>query len=141
MGDINVRITGFSRLDYNKAKVKKALMLEGRELAKIAKGLVGKRGVSSNGADPGRVTGLLRRAIQAKALPGGFAVSVEPQRKVLQSKRSDRDAAYPWILASGVAGTKLGRRRDYIQIGLGKRSVAASANLLIALESAMVARK
>lgn len=141
MSDINVRITGFSRIDYNKAQVKKALMVEGRAVGKIAKGLVGRKGVSSNGGDPGRVTGLLRRAIQAKALPGGFAVAVEPQRKVLQSKRSDRDAAYPWILAAGVAGTKLGRRRDYIQIGLGKRSVAATTNLLVALESAMVARK
>lgn len=141
MAEVTARLVGFSAIDYDRKPIRKALRIEGTEVRNIARKFVSTRGVSSNGDDPGLRTGLLRRSIRSTVLRGGLAVSVEPTRKVLEAKRDYEDAAYPWILDAGVKGTKLGRRRDYLRAALGRREAAATANLTIALERALVPRK
>lgn len=141
MFETNVRLRGFSAIDYDRKPIRKALRIEGTEVRNLARKLVSTRGISGNGDDPGMRTGLLRRSIRVTVLRGGLAVTVEPTRKILETKRDTEDAAYPWILDAGVKGTKLGRRRDYVRSALGRREAIATANLTIALERALVPRK
>lgn len=140
MLEVNVKITGFKAIDYDKKKVRKALRVEGTQVRNIARVLVSRRGRSKPGENPGRQTGLLRRSIALRTLPGQLAVVIEPTRTVLEKQRSYEDAAYPWILNAGVKG-RVGRRADYVQTALGRRTVAATEALYGALEASLVARK
>lgn len=140
MDEIHVRLFGFQRIDYDRKPIRKVLRAEGRELRDVARKFVSTRGVSSNGDYPGLRTGLLRRSVRERVLRGGFAVVVEPTRKVIEAKRGYEDAAYPWILNAGVKNTRLGRRADYVQAGLRRRTDAATESIRAALETALVPR-
>lgn len=116
MVDIHVQLAGFSRIDFEKNAIRKALRLEAKPVVGFARQFIAKRGRSAAGSYPGRDTGLLRRAIGATTLKGEFAVLVGPRRKVLAGKRNARDAAYPWMLVHGV---RQGRRPGKLAPGQG----------------------
>jgi hypothetical protein len=136
--ELNVRLAGFSRIDYDKRPIRKQLRLQGNLLRDAARALVSRKGRSKAGEYPGRQTGLLRRSIGTRVLRGGLAVLVEPRRKVLQTKRSYRDAAYPFILAAGT--DHMQPRDDYVSEALKRRSDVATSALRATLESALVPR-
>lgn len=133
---LHVDLKGFKSLHYEKKPIRKALRQQGGEVRNLARRLVTRRGVSDRGEFPGLRTGLLRRSIRSNVLRGALAVVVEPQRKVLQSKRSYRDAAYPWILAAGTRKAA-GKRADYVEEALGRRAQAATDALRSALQGSL----
>lgn len=139
MVELHTRLVGFSRLDYDKKKVRRALRQEGGEVRKISRLLVGDKGRSSSGDYPGMQSGLLRRSIRTRVLRGELAVVIEPVRSVLEKVRGADDAAYPWILAAGVAGS-LVARKDYVEEALQRRSEAATEAIRGALQAALVPR-
>lgn len=140
---VNVRLVGFSRIDYNKAEVRKALRSEAALVAKAAKPLVSKRGTSRTGAYPGRRTGLLRRALAAykpENNKSGMALVISPRRKLLEAARGTADAGYPWMLRVGSEKAGYGWHKDYVRTAFLQRRAAATETLRVALQNALVPR-
>lgn len=170
-GEINVRLAGFSRIDYDKKPIRKALRLEGNQIRNVARRLVGGGPASSPGEYPAKRTGILQRAIKVKSSRSGLAVFVRPAK----TARMGEDY-YPAFLAQGVragprvarlgAGEGIGKsnrrargarqaaqaargngawriapRADYMVDGLAARAVHAREAIRLALESALVPRK
>jgi len=78
--EVNVTIAGHSRIDFDKKKVRRALLKEGRAVQRIARRLVARKAVSEAGQYPGKQTGALQKSIKLKAGSGGFWVKVAPYR-------------------------------------------------------------
>ena len=171
LSEVSIRLIGFSRIDYNKAPIRKALRLEGNAIRDVARRLVGGRGVSMGGEFPGLRSGVLRRAIKAKVARSGLAVFVRPEKTAKMGKDF-----YPAFLVRGVKqGAKVGRlaageglgksnrrkrggrvaaiaernssgwriapREDYMHTALSRRSAEAINALRSVMESALVPRK
>ena len=56
---VSVRMTGHTRIDFDRKKIRKVLRGQGREIQKEARRLVARRAVSGAGDNPGRDTGAL----------------------------------------------------------------------------------
>lgn len=83
MALLNLEITfpnGFKYPDFDIKTLKKGLRKNGSLVAKEAKRLVSKKGVSEPGEYPGRQSGALRRSIKAKVSRPGYTVTVKPYK-------------------------------------------------------------
>ena len=67
--------------DFDKKSMRKGFTQVGRDVSKIAKKLVSKKGVSAAGAYPGKQTGIFQKAISYKVSRSGFSVAVKPYGK------------------------------------------------------------
>lgn len=105
MLEINETIIGHSRIDFDKAKIRRALRRLGADVRKEARRLVSRRAISGAGDYPGRGTGTLMRSIKAKVSRPGFMVRVAPYKTDAMGKDF-----YPAFLDYGVTG--LPARKD-----------------------------
>lgn len=128
--ETNVKIEGFTRLDFDKKKVRKSMGVLGRDVQKAARRLVSRRAVSSAGEYPGRQTGRLQRSIKYKVSRPGFLVRIAPFKTAEMGKDF-----YPAYLYYGVTGHA--RREDHkAQPKNGSWQVAPRGNFMTdALES------
>lgn len=143
MSEINVRLTGFSRIDYNRAPIRKALRVEINQIRDVARSLVSGASPSSAGEYPGRRTGVLKRAIKSKVLRNGLAAVARPEKTPRMGKYY-----YPAFLIHGVKKRKgkavtpgLKPRKDPMPEALDRRSGAATEAIRDALQNALVPRK
>lgn len=97
MFDVHAEISGFSRIDFDKKKIRKALRIEGRAIQKISRALVSRRVISKAGEYPGKETGQLARSIQVKVSRSGFLARIAPYNKSNAMK-----VFYPALLYYGV---------------------------------------
>jgi hypothetical protein len=143
MSEVNVRLTGFSRIDYNRAPIRKALRLEINQIRDRARSFVSGASPSSPGEYPGKRTGVLKRAIKSKVLRSGMAAVARPEKTPRMGKYY-----YPAFLLHGVKQRKgkavtpgLKPRQDYMVEALQVRTAAATDALRDALQNALVPRK
>lgn len=142
MNEINVRLLGFSRIDYNRAPIRKALRLEINQVRDVARSLVSGASPSAPGEYPGRRTGILKRAIKSKVARSGLAAFARPEKTPRMGKYY-----YPAFLQHGVKQRRgkplnpgLKPRKDYMVEGLARRSSAATEAIRSALQIALVPR-
>lgn len=142
MSEVNVRLTGFSRIDYDRAPIRKALRMEINLVRDAARGLVSGASPSAPGEFPGQRTGVLKRAIKSKVMRGGLAAITRPEK----TTRMGKDF-YPAFLKFGVKKRRgqmlnpgLEPRADYMIAALERRSAAATEVLRVALQNALVPR-
>lgn len=97
--------------DFDKKSMKKGFAQVGRDVSKIAKKLVSKKGVSAAGAYPGKQTGIFQKAISYKVSKSGFSVAIKPYAKGKQiSAELKRRGFYPAFVVYGHAAPKKSRR-------------------------------
>lgn len=105
MFDLNVRLDGFTRIDFERKKIRKALRAAGRAIQKEARRLVSRRAISNPGEYPGKTSGKLQRSIQVKLSKSGFLVRVAPY-----DKSGSMGVFYPALLYYGTKGLgKIGK--------------------------------
>lgn len=122
--ELNVKYEGFSRIDFERKKVRKTMQAIGRDIQKEARKLVGRRYRSGMGQNPGRRTGRLRRSIRYSVSRPGFLVRIRPQ------KTGDMKEFYPAFLFHGVTGQA--RRKDHqAQSKSGRWRIAPRANYMV----------
>lgn len=149
--EVNVKFEGFQRIDFDKRKMRSAMLTSGKEVQREARRLVSRRVVSRAGEDPGRKTGELRRSIRYSVSRPGFLVRVRPEKTKKMGEHF-----YPAYLYYGVTG--LARRKDhkaqpkdgtwrtaprgnYMVKALDNRAGFVRGVLRRALENALVPRK
>ncbi|WP_295379559.1 hypothetical protein [uncultured Pseudacidovorax sp.] len=142
MSELNVRLVGFSRIDYDKREIRRALRLEINKVRDDARSLLSSSSPSAPGEFPGRLTGVLQRAIKSKVLRGGLAAIARPEK----TKRMGKDY-YPAFLVHGVKQRKgrvlnpgLKPRLDPMPAALARRSDAATTALRDALQRSLIPR-
>ena len=97
--------------DFDKKSMRKGFTQVGRDVSKIAKKLVSKKGVSAAGTYPGKQTGIFQKAISYKVSRSGFSVAVKPYGKGKQvSAELKRRGFYPAFVVFGHAGPKRSKR-------------------------------
>ena len=142
MSEVNVRLVGFSRIDYNRAPIRKALRLEVNLVRDLARSLVSGGSPSAPGAYPGQRKGVLKRSIKSKVLRSGLAAIARPEK----TARMGKDY-YPAFLRHGVKQRRgkalhpgLKPRGDYMVDALEQRSSGATEAIRLALQLALVPR-
>lgn len=142
MSEVNVRIRGFARIDYNRAPIRKVLRQQIALVREEARELVSSASPSSPGEYPGQRKGILKRAIKSKALRSGLAAVARPEKTPRMG-----DDYYPAFLLHGVKqrggrplNPGLQPRGDYMVDALDNRSSSATDALRDALEAALVPR-
>lgn len=142
MNEVNVRLLGFSRIDYNKSVIRKALRLEINQVRNVARAAVSTASPSAPGEAPGLRTGVLKRAIKSKVSRSGLAAFARPEKTARMGKYF-----YPAFLARGVKQRRgkvlrpgLKPRADYMVDALQRRSAAATETIRAALQNALVPR-
>ncbi|PIP02748.1 MAG: hypothetical protein COX55_03510 [Zetaproteobacteria bacterium CG23_combo_of_CG06-09_8_20_14_all_54_7] len=133
--ETNVTISGFSRIDFDRRKVRKSMRTLGRDVQKEARRLVARRAISGAGEYPGRQTGALWRAIKAKVSRSGFMVVVRPQ------KTAEMDFYYPAVLNSGSEKMNIKARKNYMTDALDRRRENSRRVLRATLQDALIPRK
>ena len=135
MFEVNATLQGFSRIDFDKKKVRKALRIEGRAVQKIARKLVSKRVLNSNGDYPARRTGRLMRSIKVKVSRPGFLVKIAPQ------KTNEMKDFYPAFLHYGSVKNNLAPRKNFMTDALDSRREVSRMAIMQALEGALIPRR
>jgi hypothetical protein len=142
MNEVNVRLTGFSRIDFDRAPIRKALRLEINQVRNASRRLVSGSSPSAPGEYPGKRSGVLRRAIKSKVLRSGFAAVARPEKTPQMGKDY-----YPAFLLHGVKQRRgkplnpgLKPRKDYMVEGLAQRSAEATEAIREALQNSLVPR-
>lgn len=135
MLELNVKLAGFSRIDFDKKKIRKTMRLLGRDVQKDARRLVSRRAISGAGEYPGRQTGRLWRAIKYKVSKPGFLV------KVMPAKTAGMKDYYPAFLRYGSKSRDLAPRKNYMTDALDNRRSMARGALSNALRDSLVPRK
>jgi len=142
MSEVNVRLVGFSRIDYNRAPIRKALRLEVNLVRDLARSFVSGGSPSAPGEYPGQRKGVLKRAIKSKVLRSGLAAIARPEK----TARMGKDY-YPAFLRHGVKQRRgkalnpgLKPRGDYMVDALERRSAGATEAIRLALQLALVPR-
>ena len=142
MSEVNVKIAGFSRIDFDRSAVRKALRLEINQVRDASRALVSGASPSTAGEYPGKRSGILRRAIKSKVMRSGFAAVTRPEKTPKMGKDY-----YPAFLLHGVKQRRgqalspgLEPRKDYMVDALERRSAAATEALREALQLALVPR-
>lgn len=102
MSELYVTIDGFSRIDFDRKKIRKAMRSAGRFIQQDARRMVSRRAISHAMEYPGLSSGMLRRSIQVRLSRPGFLVKVGPYNKFGAMKDF-----YPAFLHYGTKG--LGR--------------------------------
>lgn len=97
--EINTRIEGFSRIDFDKKPIKKTMRHIGQKVQTDARRLVARRAISQGGEYPGKSTGALQRSTKFKLSKPGFMVTIKPQVNAQTVKGGE---FYPGILYYGV---------------------------------------
>jgi hypothetical protein len=136
MFDLDVKITGFTRIDFDKKKIRKVLRKEGALVRKIARGLIMRRAISKPGEYPGRKKGATLRSIKAKVSKSGFLVRIAPQKTAEMGKDF-----YPAYLFYGSVPNNLAPRKNYMTEALDRRREGARAAILNGLKDSFKARK
>lgn len=143
MSEVNVRLTGFSRIDFNRSAIRRALRLEINEVRNVARELVAGASPSRPGEFPAQRSGVLKRAIKSKVLRSGLAAVARPEK----TPRMGKDY-YPAFLIHGVKKRRdkalnpgLQPRADPMVAALARRSAAATEALRLALQNALVPRQ
>lgn len=133
--EVNEKIEGFERIDFDKAGVKKAIraigMLVRRDSRKkvaisAVKRTRGKKVYTGSkpGEYPRKLSGTLRRSITARVSRPGFMVKIQPDPKYYA-----KDNFYPAFLWYGVTGKA--RRQDHkAQVKDGRWRIAPRANYM-----------
>ena len=134
MFDVHAEISGFSRIDFDKKKIRKALRIEGRAVQKIARKLASKKLLDSKGSYPAKQTGRLVRSIKVKVSRPGFLVKIAPQ------KTADMKDFYPAFLFYGSKKINLAPRQNYMTDALDARRESARSAILNALQGALIPR-
>lgn len=135
MLELNVKLDGFSKIDFDKKKIRKTMRTLGRDVQKAARRLVARRAISGAGEYPGRETGRLWRAIKYKVSRPGFLV------KIMPVKTADMDAYYPAFLRYGSKSRKIAPRKNYMTDALESRRDTARGALRNALQDSLKPRK
>ncbi len=105
---VHATLDGFSRIDFDKKKIRKSMRGIGRNVRKESRRLVARRAISSPGEYPGKHSGKLQKSIKEKVSRSGFMVSIEPR----PSDFNGGDNYYPAMLYYGVrVGAR--RRKDH----------------------------
>ncbi len=143
MNEVNVKLFGFSRIDYDKKPIRKTLRQQIALVRDEGRSLVSGASPSGAGAYPGRRSGVLQRAIKSKVLRSGLAAVARPEK----TARMGKDF-YPGFLVHGVKQRKgkslahgLRPRKDPMPDALARREAPATEAIRLALESALVPRK
>ncbi|MCC7005067.1 MAG: HK97 gp10 family phage protein [Ottowia sp.] len=150
MFELNVLLQGYTRIDFDKKKIRKVMRKMGRDVQREARRLVARKAISSAGAYPGKQTGRLQRSLKSRVSKSGFLVRIAPQ------KSSEMKDFYPAFLYYGVTGkarrkdqkaqTQTGRwriapRANFMQEALDQRRAVVRAELRDVLRDALVPRK
>lgn len=150
--EVNVRLAGHERIDFDRKSVRKALRIEGSAVRKEARRLVSRRAVSGGGENPGRETGALWRSIKSKVSRSGFLVKIAPQKTPEMG-----EDFYPAYLFYGVrrgaqrgrsharradngSGWRIEPRNNFMIQALDRRRSGARVALEAALKDALVPR-
>lgn len=136
MLEVNATITGFSRIDFDKKKIRKVLRAEGAIIRKEARKLVARRAIASApGEYPTRQTGALMRSIKVKVSKPGFMVKIAPY------KTADMTMFYPGVLSAGSAKMNIQARKNYMETALDHRREKSRIAILNALQDSLIPRK
>ncbi|MDP3088864.1 MAG: hypothetical protein Q8M99_11845 [Methylotenera sp.] len=134
MFEVNATISGFSRIDFDKKKIRRALQIEGRAVQKLSRKLVSKRILDSVGDYPAKKTGRLMRSIKSKVSKSGFLVRIAPQ------KTAEMKDFYPAFLHYGSKKNNLAPRKNFMTDALDARRDVSRVAILNALEGALIPR-
>lgn len=135
--EVNVGWEGYSRIDFDKVKIRKAMRTVGRDVQKQARKIVARRGgVSKPGQAPSRSTGVLMRSIRAKVSKPGFLVRIAPYKTDAMG-----EDFYPAYLHYGSKKNNLKPRSNYMVDALETRRNQTRAILASALQNALAPRK
>lgn len=144
MIELHGAVEGYSRIDFDRARIRRALRRLAKPLVGEARALVARKQVSRPGSHPGRSTGALMRAIKAKEHRSGFAVSIAPFRTP-RLMRKGEDAYYPAFLLYGAErgpqGGSLAPRQNYIATVAQRHEAEVEQGLGLALREALIPRK
>lgn len=135
--ELNVRIEGHTKLDFDKKVVRKALRKGGGEVRKVARRLVARRAISAPGEHPGKDTGLLQRSIGIHMAKRGLWLRVEPRYEVFKKAGV---MYYPAILYYGSKKQGIEPRGNYMTEALNQRRANVRTALRAAMEGAIVPR-
>lgn len=116
---INVQLYGYTRLDFDRRPVRRALLKEAREIRKEARRNYSRRVVSAMGEFPGLDTGDTRRSISIFPQRSGFGVVIAPRRTERMRQRN----FFPTILVYG--DESIQPRADAIEAAFNSRRAAA----------------
>lgn len=140
---VNVRMVGFSRIDFDRREIRKALRIEGNLVRDVGRSLAGSASPAGPGQFPGRRTGVMQRAIASKTSRDGLAAIVQ----VRKTKRMGKDF-YPAFQVYGVKKRKgkvlnpgLLPRADPVKAALERRRNGATEAIRSALLRGLVPRK
>ncbi|NKD55969.1 MULTISPECIES: hypothetical protein [unclassified Haematospirillum] len=139
--EINTRLSGFSRLDFDRNPIRRELRKLGSMVARDARKLVRTRKPSSPGTNPGRQTGALFRSIRSKVGRQGFLVAVAPFRN---EELMRKKAYYPAFLLYGAErkpGGRLLPRNNYMADVMQRHRNMVQERLSVVLVQAIVPRR
>lgn len=134
--EVNVKIDGFSRIDFDTRKVRAGMRFIGRDMQREARKLVSRRAVSKPGEIPGRDSGATQRSIRYRVSRPGFLVRIAPFKTADMGKDF-----YPAFLHYGSEKNNLKPRENYMVKALENRADNTRNVLRRALEDALVPRK
>jgi hypothetical protein len=134
MFELNVTVQGFSRIDFDRKKVRNALRIEGRAIQKVARKMVSKRMIDSVGDYPAKRTGRLMRSIKVKLSKPGFLVRIAPY------KTAEMKDFYPAFLHYGSIKNNLAARKNFMTDALDTRRETSRTAIFNALQGALIPR-
>lgn len=138
MSDIeySVMLAGHSMIDFDKRKIRKALVQGGGDVRKEARRLISRRAISNPGEFPGMLSGATKRSIKIykRGSRGGYV-------KIGPTKTAEMNVFYPAFLFYGSSKINLGRRGNYMVAALENRRDGVRANLRTAMSESLIPRK
>ena len=135
MLEIHERLAGHERIDFDKAKIRRAMRGFGQDVRKEARRRLARRAVSAPGQDPGRDSGNLQRSIVFKVSRPGFLVRIYPGSAELRRKNDHWYAAYLYY------GTEhLAPRANYMAEALAARRAEIRVTLRATLLNSLKPR-
>lgn len=126
--EINTTIDGFSRVDFDKKPVKKAMRSIGQKVQTDARRLVARKAISGAGEYPGKATGTLQKSTKFKLSKPGFLVTIAPRPGAGTVKAGE---FYPGILYYGVRRGAVRRKDKKKQTGDGAWRIAPRGNHVV----------
>ena len=134
--ETNVKWEGFSRIDFDKTKIRRSMRTLGRDVQKEARKLISRKAISQPGQNPGRMTGATYRSIKYRVSRPGFLVRIAPYKTAEMGQDF-----YPAYLHYGSEKNNLKARKNYMVEALENRSNNVRDVLLRALQDSLIPRK